>query len=150
MTTFSSSVFYIENTLTNSAIVVRTIHSFLRDFHSGIVLSCREYLHVQLAVIVVYILFHSYWLVIWYILIHAKCLRDSSQGAEFKNQYLTCRLTFLRPIVLAGYYILCLFLLGNSDSKFDEYDRPPYLFVFFTASSLYSMNKKLYALPWCG
>ena len=65
--------------------------------------SYRGYLNVQLAVIVVYILLHSYWLVIWYILIHLKCPLDSSQLAEFKNQYLACRLTFLRLIPLAGF-----------------------------------------------
>ena len=71
--------------------------------------SWRESLNVQLSFVFIgfiYILLHFYWLVNCFMVSAWRLV--TSQGAEFKIQWLSTRLTFLRPIPLAGSHIAVL------------------------------------------
>jgi len=61
----------------------------------------RETLHVQVSVVFIDISLHFDCLLTEWQL-------DTLQGAEFKIQWLSCRLTFTRPIPLAGLQMAAL------------------------------------------
>ena len=71
-TRFSFSILNIEGTFAHSAIILRLIHSFFQGFlrgfhavHEESLIILLQSLHRQCAVMFVYILLRSYWIVIW-------------------------------------------------------------------------------------
>ena len=99
---------YIERTLTNSAAVVRTTHSFVRGFPTiHVFIAEQRYLpRISPRATSCHCCLHFTSLLLVSYLIDVKCRLDTSQRTELKkknNSTLRGRLTFVRPIPLTGF-----------------------------------------------